>query len=173
MVHSVVELMVVLENLASGRRRGKSCACPGVASRVATWELLVWSPSVRRLEGWADGGPEAAKRRAWRCPIVPGSHNAGDDAAMPGMVAQWRGWPHRAASDGGDVLCWSDITAPSWAGARQMVVPLSRVPPSSFEGCDMEAAREWPAQRRGVDTGLPAQLPHSVGDGRTTRVGGC
>jgi hypothetical protein len=25
MVHNVVELMVVLENLASGRRRGESC----------------------------------------------------------------------------------------------------------------------------------------------------
>jgi hypothetical protein len=26
----------------------------------------------------------------------------------------------------------------------------------------MEAVREWAAQCRGVDTGLPAQLPHSA-----------
>jgi hypothetical protein len=32
--HSVVELMVVLENLTSGGRRGEPCACPEAASRV-------------------------------------------------------------------------------------------------------------------------------------------
>jgi hypothetical protein len=62
MVHSVMESTAVLANLASGGRRGEFCACPGAASRVATWELLVWSPSVQRPEGWADGGPEAAQR---------------------------------------------------------------------------------------------------------------
>jgi hypothetical protein len=36
----------------------------------------------------------------------------------------------------------------------------------------VEAVREWAAQCRGVDTGLPAQLPHNAGDGRTARVGG-
>jgi hypothetical protein len=51
MTHIVVEWMVVLENLASGGRCGESCACPGAASRVTTWELLIWFPSVRRLEG--------------------------------------------------------------------------------------------------------------------------
>jgi hypothetical protein len=35
----------------------------------------------------------------------------------------------------------------------------------------MEAVREWAAQCRGVDTGLPAQLPHSAGDGLSGRVG--
>jgi hypothetical protein len=60
MAHSVMELIVVLVNLASGGRRGESCARLGAASRVAAWDLLVWSPSVRRLEGWADGGPHDA-----------------------------------------------------------------------------------------------------------------
>jgi hypothetical protein len=60
MAHNVVELMVVVENLASGGRRGESCACSEATSRVAAWKLLVWSPSVCRLEGWADGRPEAA-----------------------------------------------------------------------------------------------------------------
>jgi hypothetical protein len=108
----------------------------------------------------------------WRCLIAPGSHSGGDGAAVPEKVAQWRGWPHRARSDEGDALRWSDVTAPSWAGAGQMAVPLSRVPPSSFEGCDMGAVQEWVVQCLGVDTGLSAQLPHSAGDGRTTRVGG-
>jgi hypothetical protein len=52
-----------------------------------------------------------------------------------------------------------------------MVVPLSRVPLSSFERCDMEAVREWVAQCYAVDTDLPAQLPHSARDGRTRQVG--
>jgi hypothetical protein len=108
----------------------------------------------------------------WQCLVVTGSHSAGDGVAVPRKVAQWRGWPHRAESDGGDALRWSDVTAPSWAGAGQMVVPLSSVPSSSFEGCDVEAVREWVVQCRGVDTGLPAQLPHSAGDGRIARVGG-
>jgi hypothetical protein len=51
MAHSVVELMVVLENLTSGGHRDKSCDCPGVASRVVVWELLVQSPTVHLLEG--------------------------------------------------------------------------------------------------------------------------
>jgi hypothetical protein len=54
----------------------------------------------------------------------------------------------------------------------QAAVPLSRVPPSPFEGCDVEAVREWVAQCHGVDTNLPAQLPHSAWDGRTGLVGG-
>jgi hypothetical protein len=118
MGHSVVELMVVLENLTSGRRRGESCDCPGAALRVAAWELLVWSPSVRLLEGQAGGGSEYVQRWVWWCPIIPSSHSAGDDAAVPGMTTQWRGWPHRARSDGGDTSCWPDVTTPSQAGAE-------------------------------------------------------
>jgi hypothetical protein len=34
----------------------------------------------------------------------PGLHSAGDGAAVLGMVAQQRGWPHRAEGDGGDTL---------------------------------------------------------------------
>jgi hypothetical protein len=29
------------------------------------WEPLVGSSSVRQLEGWADGGLEDARQRAW------------------------------------------------------------------------------------------------------------
>jgi hypothetical protein len=65
MAHSVAELTTVLANLAPGGRRGESCICPGVASRVAAWELPVWLSSVRRLEGSADGRPEDAQQRVW------------------------------------------------------------------------------------------------------------
>jgi hypothetical protein len=36
----------------------------------------------------------------------------------------------------------------------------------------MQAVREWATQCHGVDTVLPAQLPYSVRDGHTGRVGG-
>jgi hypothetical protein len=39
----------------------------------------------------------------------------------------------------------SDVTAPPRAGAALTSVPLSRVPSSSFEGCDVEAVQEWAA----------------------------
>jgi hypothetical protein len=35
MAHSVAEFMVVMANLAPGRRRGEFCTRPGAASRVA------------------------------------------------------------------------------------------------------------------------------------------
>jgi hypothetical protein len=60
----------------------ESCARPEAASRVAVWELLVWSSCVRQLEGWADGGLEVAQRRAWRRLVVLGSHNAGDGTVV-------------------------------------------------------------------------------------------
>jgi hypothetical protein len=47
MVHSAMELMVVLVNLAPVGCRGESCTRPGASSRVTVWELPVWSPSVR------------------------------------------------------------------------------------------------------------------------------
>jgi hypothetical protein len=45
-VHSVAKSMVVLANLTLGGCRGESYTRLGAASRVASWELLVWSPSV-------------------------------------------------------------------------------------------------------------------------------
>jgi hypothetical protein len=116
-VYSGVKLLAVLMNLASGGRRGESCAYPGEVSRVVAWEPLVRSSCVRQLEGWADGGLEVAQRRAWRRLVVLGSHSVGDGAAVLVMVAHRRGWPHRADGDGGDALQWSDVTVTSRAGA--------------------------------------------------------
>jgi hypothetical protein len=108
----------------------------------------------------------------WQCLVVLSSHNAGDVVEVLEMVVQRWGWPHRADGDGGDAFHWSDVTASSRAGAGWASIPLSRVPPSSFEGCGVQAVREWAAQCHGVDTGPPAQLPHSARNGLTGRVGG-
>jgi hypothetical protein len=82
-------------------------SCPGESClRQASWWIMcssrgffkgssdgahAWLPYVRRFEGLADGRSEAAQQRAWRCPVDLGSHSAGDDAAVPGMAAQWQG----------------------------------------------------------------------------------
>jgi hypothetical protein len=70
------------------------------------------------------------------------------------------------------VLCWPDVTEPSRAGTRQVAVP-------SFEGATVLFGGVRRGGSAGVggtvpsnDTGLPAQLSHNVGDGRTTWVGG-
>jgi hypothetical protein len=72
------------------------------------------------------------------------------------MVAQWRGYPHRAGDDGGDALHWPDVTAWSCLRAGLTSVLLSRVPPSFFEEFDVEAVQEWAAQCHGVDTDFNA-----------------
>jgi hypothetical protein len=102
--------------------------------------------------------PRLPQHRGWWC--------------SAGMVAQRRGWPHRAGGDGGDAPHWSDVTASSCTGAGLSFVPLSRVLLSSFEGCDVEAVQEWAAQCHGVGTSLPAQLHHSAREGLTGRFGG-
>jgi hypothetical protein len=104
---------------------------------------LAWSSFVSRLEGLADGGPWVAQRPVWLRPVSSGSHSVGNAPTVPGMAAQRRRWPHRARGDGGAVLSWPYVTASSWTGAESVVVCLSRVSPSSFEGCGMEEGWEW------------------------------
>jgi hypothetical protein len=60
-----------------------------------------------------------------------------------------------AGDDRGDALYWFDVIAPSRAGAGSVVVPLSRVPPSSFEGDNVEEVREWAAQCHGITPSFP------------------
>jgi hypothetical protein len=74
------------------------------------------------------------------------------------MFAQRRGWPNRAGGDGGDALCWSDVTASSRVGVGQVPVPFSRAPPSSFEGA---AHRPYGGGWHSV-TELTLALLHSV-----------
>jgi hypothetical protein len=37
-----------------------------------------------------------------RCPVPVRFHSVKDGAAVPGMVLQWQGWPHRVDGDGDD-----------------------------------------------------------------------
>jgi hypothetical protein len=67
---------------------------------------------------------------------------------VPEFVAQRRAWSHRtggSGGDGGDALRRPYVMASSWASAELVVVPLSRVPLSTFEGRDVEEAWEWVA----------------------------
>jgi hypothetical protein len=71
------------------------------------------------------------------------------------MAAQRWGWPHRAGGDRGDVPRRPYVTTSSPVGAEQVTVPLSRVPPSSFEGGGVEEVREWAAQCHGMTPAFP------------------
>jgi hypothetical protein len=55
MACGVVEVTIVLANLAPGRCCGESCTRLEAASRVAAWKLPVLSLSACYLEGSADG----------------------------------------------------------------------------------------------------------------------
>jgi hypothetical protein len=74
------------------------------------------------------------------------------------MVAQWRGWPHRTVGDREDVLRRPYVMASSWASVESVVIPLSRVSSSSFEGRNVEEVQEWAASCHGM---TPA-FPHST-----------
>jgi hypothetical protein len=117
---------------------------------VAAWEPLFWSPCVRQLEGRADGKPTVAQRRAWRRLVVLDSHSVG-------VVLQCPGWWHRVGGHRGDAPHRFDVTASSSEGAIQVSVPLSRVPPSSFESAE---CGPYESGRHSV-TELTLALPHS------------
>jgi hypothetical protein len=72
--------------------------------------LAVRSPPVGRLEGAVNGDPYEAQCQARRRPIPVLSNSIGDVVAVPGMALQWRGWPHRADSDGEDRSHRPDVT---------------------------------------------------------------
>jgi hypothetical protein len=91
-------------------RRGVSCARTGATSRVVAQRLDVWLPHAGRFEGAVNGGPYEVQWRAWRRPASVRSNSVGDVIAVPGVALQWRGWPHRADSDGGDRSRRPDVT---------------------------------------------------------------
>jgi hypothetical protein len=105
---------------------------------------------VRQLEGWADGGPEVAQRRAWRCLVVLGSHSVGDGGVAGGMATQgpWRWRRHTSlVRRHGVVPC----------GCETGVCTLFEGSAVLFRGCGVWVVREWVAQCLGADTGHTAQ----------------
>jgi hypothetical protein len=102
-------------------RPGESCSSWGVVARLVLvqeqlrgWWRSGWL-SVRRPRTGSrvpsTGGPYAAQWRAWRRPVPMRSNSIGDVVAVPGVALQWRGWPHRADSDGEDRSRRPDVTA--------------------------------------------------------------
>jgi hypothetical protein len=133
--------------------------------------ILAWLSSVRRFEGPTDVGSGAAQRSAWRRPVSSGPHGVGDDPAVPGMVAQRRGWPHKAGGDGGDVLHHRRVTALSWAGTGLVALRLSRVSPPPFVGCGVGKVREWATLCHGVAPAIPHSTDTTPGMAAQRRIG--
>jgi hypothetical protein len=170
MAHSVVELTVVLANLTSGGRHGEPYARLGATSRVAALELLIGRrPYVGSRAGLTeDRGPHNGG-----CGDVPSIWIP----TVLGMTLQCLGWRH----SGGDGHTGPEVigkTFPagltSWRRPRQACSRWSY----PFRGCRSHLSRGRREGGTGVggtvsrnDTGLPAQYPHSTGDGHTVRVG--
>jgi hypothetical protein len=75
--------------------------------------LAVRPPPAGRFEGAVNGRPYEAQWQAWRRPVPVCFNSVGDVVAVPGVALQWRGWPHRADSDGEDHPRWPDTMVPS------------------------------------------------------------
>jgi hypothetical protein len=83
-----------------------------------------------RFEGVVNGGPVCGTVVvvAMSCPCAPNS--VGDVVTVPGVVRQWRGWPHRVDNDRDDRSHRPDVTAwPCIVTGRH-----SRVPPAPLRG---------------------------------------
>jgi hypothetical protein len=70
----------------------------------------VWPLRAGRLEGAVNGGPYEVQWQAWGRPVPVRSNSVGDVVAVLSVALQWRGWPHRADSDGEDRYRWPDVT---------------------------------------------------------------
>jgi hypothetical protein len=170
MVYIVMDLTAVMENLASGRRRGGSCARPGAASRVVALESSFDRCPYANSRAWLtedwrlDNGGRGDVMSTW----VP---------TVLGMTLQCLGWWHngRDGHTGPEVIQKTrpaSLTSrchPRWVRIRW---------PYPFRGCrrplsrgDMEEVWEWAAQCHGMTPAFPHSTRTTWGDGRTVRVG--
>jgi hypothetical protein len=102
-------------------RPGESCSSRGVVARpVLVQEQLRggwrsgWLSGRRSRAGSrvpSTGVLYAAQWWAWRRPVLVRSNSVESVIAVPGVALQWRGWPHRADSDGEDRSRRPDVTA--------------------------------------------------------------
>jgi hypothetical protein len=88
-------------------------------------------------------------------------NSAGVVVAVPGVVLQGRGWPHRTDSDGDGAP--AGLT--SWFDPAKLRGKDSRAQPGPLRGRGMLAVQEWAAQCHGADTGDAAQFPAVAGMG--------
>jgi hypothetical protein len=96
--------------------------------------LVVQPPPVGRLEGAVNGGPYKVQRRAWRHPVPVRFNSVGDVVVVLDVVLQWRGWPHRADSDGEDGSRWPDVTVQSCVVIEKAFAPIRGFRRPPFEG---------------------------------------
>jgi hypothetical protein len=170
MTHSVMELAVVLGNLASGGRRGGSCACPGAASRVVALEFLLgrhpYADSRARLT--EDRRPHRGGRGdvpSIQVPTVLGMtlqclgrrHSGGDGRIGPEVMEETRS---------AGLTSWRRLRRRG-AGGRTPSEGVTVFFRGGQRGGSTGVGRTVSLN----DTGLPGQHPHSAGDGRTVRVG--
>jgi hypothetical protein len=101
---------------------------------VVVQRLAARPPSVGRLEGAINWGPYEAQRRAWRRPVLSRPNSVGDVVTVPGMMLQWRGWPHRADSDGGDRSRRPDVTVRYCVVVEKAFAPIQGFRRPPFEG---------------------------------------
>jgi hypothetical protein len=101
-------------------RPGKSCSSRGVVARpvliqerLRGWLRSGWSSGHRRgpIRGCRQRGPVRGTVAVvvTSCPRALQQHR--DVVTVPGVVRQWRGWPHRVDSDGKDRSRRPDVTA--------------------------------------------------------------
>jgi hypothetical protein len=137
-------------------------------SESCFWQGVTVCPvSVQeRLRGRRRGILSSGRRVcvSLRVGLMEGRHSGGRGDVLSswtptalGMGMECPGWRHRADDDGGVTPHWFGVTASSREGAIQVSVPLSRVPPSSFEGA---ACGPYESGRHSV-TELTLALPHS------------
>jgi hypothetical protein len=91
---------------------------------VVVRTLAARPPSAGRLEGSVDGGPYEVLWRAWRRPVPVRFDSVGDVVAVPGAALQWRGWPHKADSNGEDRSRRPDVTVRSCVVIEKAFTPI-------------------------------------------------
>jgi hypothetical protein len=112
MASSATELTAVLANPAPVKASWRVLCSH--RSGVKGGGVVVGRPTAAaagRFEGVVDGGGVRGTVAvvATSCPRALQQHR--DVVTVPGVVRQWRGWPHRVDSDGDDRSRRSDITA--------------------------------------------------------------
>jgi hypothetical protein len=129
-VSSATELTAVLANPSpAGASWCVLCLCRSVFEGGGV-VVGCLDAVVGRFEGAIDGGPVrgTVAVMATSCPRALQQHR--DVAIVPGVVRQWRGWPHRVDSDGDDRSHRPDVTAWSCIVAEKAFEsaagPLSR-----------------------------------------------
>jgi hypothetical protein len=108
---------------------------------------------VGQFEGAVDGEPVRGTVAVVVMSCLYTSQQRRDVATAPGVVREWRGWPHKADSDGDARSCQPDVTAWSCISTWKILEGLT----APLRGRGVLAVWGQAAQCHGADTGLAAQ----------------